>query len=80
MSTRRPSALGRGDFLKAGPDAPTRNASNPEIRKAVREKLTVLVSPDTFRELKVRAARDKRKLYEIVDEALSRYLGNARAS
>ena len=80
MSTTRPSARGRGSFLTATIDSPTPRVANQENKKSLRRKVNLELNPALYQELKRRAVDQERKLYEILDEAISSYLGKARAS
>jgi hypothetical protein len=76
MSTKRPSALGRGSFLSAG-SSPTPKPEHPEKPKSERAKISLEIRLEFHRELKKLAAEQDRKMYELVDEALGRYLSRA---
>jgi len=79
MSKKPPSVASKG-FDPLAINQRDRKSGKPETRKTARAKLTVLIAPKNLEELKVRAARDKRKIYELVDEAITNYLGTAKAS
>ena len=85
MSSKpRPSARGRGSILRPskGEDhSPTsespatgEKSGNLEIAKTRFMKVGVQVAPDVYYELKKRAAAERRKLYQILDDALRQYL------
>lgn len=85
MSSKpRPSARGRGSILRPtkGEDrSPTseaplagENSGNREIAKSRLMKVGVQVDPDVYYELKKRAAAERRKLYQLLDDALRQYL------
>ena len=80
MSTKRPSARGRGSFLSAT-DSETPKAGNPETPKVEkvteRAKISLEIRSDFHRLLKKQAAEQDRKMYELVDEALGRYFSRA---
>ena len=77
MSKKRPvSARGRGDFLKVDRQEKVAKSRNRESEKAPLMKVGVQVNPDLYYELKKRAATERRKLYELLNEALTRYLSN----
>lgn len=76
MSTKRPSARGRGSFLSAG-DSPAPKAENPENPKSERAKISLEIRSDFHRQLKKLAAEQDRKMYELVNEALDRYFSRA---
>jgi hypothetical protein len=80
MSTPRPSARGRGSFLSAAIASPTPKEENQEKKKSLRRKVNLELNPALYQELKRRAVDQERKLYDILDEAISSYLGKAKAS
>ena len=79
MSSKRVSARGRGSFLSVTEGSPTPKTGTPEKKKSERAKISLEIRSDFHRELKKRAASTDRKMYELVDEALSKYLESATA-
>lgn len=85
MSSKpRPSARGRGSILRPtkgedhsptpGSPAVSEKSGNREIAKSRLMKVGVQVDPDVYYEIKKRAAAERRKLYQVLDDALRQYL------
>lgn len=83
MNRPRPSARGRGNVLRPAQDdhSPTPGASpveksrNRESAKSRLLKVGVQVDENLYFDLKKRAATERRKLYQLLNEAIARYLG-----
>lgn len=75
--TQRVSARGRGTFLSA---APATDSAEKKSRKegapaaAALVKVNWQVRPDRLEQIKLHAVKNRRKLYEVLDEALESYL------
>jgi len=89
MSSKpRPSARGRGTFLSPtkgedrspapGSSAAGEKSGNREIADSRLMKIGVQVDPSLYYELKKLAATERKKLYEILNEALSEYLNRQK--
>ena len=79
MSKRQVSARGRGDFLKITPNPPSEKKSRKiEKKKPLLMKVGVQMDPDVYFELKKRAATERKKLYELLNEAVTQYLARKR--
>ena len=73
MSTKRVSVADRGSLLSAKGSA-TPKSRNPEKKKSRRDKISLEIRPDLHRELRKLAANKGRKMYELVNEALTSYV------
>ncbi len=81
MSTPRPSARGRGNFLSATTVAATPKGGNQETKKdALLVKANLQMRPELYKELKTYAVQRGVKVYEAVDEAIQAYLRERRSA
>ena len=74
---QRVSARGRGQFLSAATVADTEKKSRKEDGKPASPPLVKVnwqVRPERLEQIKLHAVKSRQKLYEVLDEALERFL------
>ena len=74
---QRVSARGRGTFLSAAAVADPEKKSRKEEEKPsspVLVKVNWQVRPERLEQIKLHAVKNRQKLYQVLDEALERYL------
>jgi hypothetical protein len=75
---QRVSARGRGTFLSAAPatDSVEKKSRKEEGKPSSPSlvKVNWQVRPDRLEQIKLHAVKNRRKLYEVLDEALESYL------
>lgn len=76
--TQRVSARGRGTFLSAAPatDSAEKKSRKEDSRSSspALVKVNWQVRPDRLEQIKLHAVKNRRKLYEVLDEALESFL------
>ena len=73
---QRVSARGRGQFLSAATVADTEKKSRKEDATAASPSLVKVnwqVRPERLQQIKLHAVKSRRKIYEVLDEALEHY-------
>ena len=80
MSKRRVSARGRGNFLSAVPESKPADEESriQEKKKTPLMKVGLQINPDLYFELKKQAASERRKLYELLNDAVAEHLERKR--
>jgi hypothetical protein len=74
---QRVSARGRGQFLSAAVVAEPEKKSRKEESKTAPPPLVKVnwqVRPERLEQIKLHAVKSRQKLYEVLDEALEKYL------
>ena len=71
MSKHRSSARGRGGFLSVA-EQETEKTRHQETKNPPLVKVNWQVRPDRLEALKLHAVKSRRKIYEVLDEALER--------